>query len=51
MQNLPFYKLVVAPQRSPRDGKHLEIVGWYDPHPGEHAAPQGSASVPHSMQY
>lgn len=32
-KNLPFYKLVVAPQRAPRDGKHLEVVGWYNPHP------------------
>eukprot|EP00879_Flechtneria_rotunda_P014162 GHRR01014798.1.p1 GENE.GHRR01014798.1~~GHRR01014798.1.p1 ORF type:complete len:104 (+),score=28.31 GHRR01014798.1:105-416(+) len=32
-KNLPFYRLVVAPQRAPRDGKHLEVLGWYDPHP------------------
>lgn len=34
-QNLPFYRLVVAEARTKRDGKHLEQVGWYDPHPGE----------------
>jgi Ribosomal protein S16 len=34
MQNLPFYRLVVAEQRWPRDGKHLEVLGWYDPLPG-----------------
>ncbi|KAF8067112.1 RPS16-2 [Scenedesmus sp. PABB004] len=32
-KHLPFYKLVVAQQRAPRDGKHLEVVGWYDPQP------------------
>lgn len=27
----PFYRVVVADVRSPRDGKFLEIVGTYDP--------------------
>ena len=27
----PFYRIVVADQRSPRDGRFLEIVGTYDP--------------------
>ena len=34
-QNLPFYRLFVADSRSPRDGKHLEVVGHYDPIPGK----------------
>jgi len=25
------YRIVVADQRSPRDGKFLEILGWYNP--------------------
>ena len=29
--NNPYYKVVVADQRSPRDGKFLEIIGNYDP--------------------
>ena len=29
--NRPYYKIVVADQRSPRDGKFIEIVGNYDP--------------------
>lgn len=29
--NSPYYKIVVADSRSPRDGKFLEIVGNYDP--------------------
>jgi small subunit ribosomal protein S16 len=29
--NNPYYKVVVADQRSPRDGKFIEIVGNYDP--------------------
>jgi len=29
--NKPYYKVVVADQRSPRDGKFIEIVGNYDP--------------------
>ena len=29
--NRPFYRLVVADGRSPRDGKYLEAIGWYNP--------------------
>jgi small subunit ribosomal protein S16 len=27
----PFYRIVVADQQSPRDGRFIEIVGTYDP--------------------
>ena len=27
----PFYRVVVADSRSPRDGKFIEQVGYYDP--------------------
>ena len=27
----PFYRVVVADSRSPRDGKFIEILGTYDP--------------------
>lgn len=27
----PFYRIVAADSRSPRDGKFLEILGYYDP--------------------
>jgi small subunit ribosomal protein S16 len=30
-RNSPYYKVVVADKRSPRDGKFIEIVGNYDP--------------------
>ena len=29
--NRPYYKVVVADSRSPRDGKFIEIIGTYDP--------------------
>ena len=29
--NNPYYKIIVADQRSPRDGKFIEIIGNYDP--------------------
>lgn len=29
--NRPFYRVVVADSRSPRDGKYLEELGWYNP--------------------
>ncbi len=27
----PFYRIVVADSRSPRDGRFIEVVGTYDP--------------------
>ena len=30
-KNRPYYKVVVADRRSPRDGKFIEIIGAYDP--------------------
>ena len=27
----PFYHIVVADSRSPRDGKYLELIGFYNP--------------------
>ncbi|MGE3954261.1 MAG: 30S ribosomal protein S16 [Parachlamydiales bacterium] len=29
--NRPFFRLVAADTRSPRDGKYLETLGWYNP--------------------
>src|SRR5215469_10211981 len=30
-KNRPYYKVVVADRRSPRDGKFIETIGTYDP--------------------
>lgn len=30
-RNLPFYHIVIADSRSPRDGKFIENIGYYDP--------------------
>jgi len=27
----PSYRIIVAESHSPRDGRFLEILGWYDP--------------------
>ncbi len=27
----PFYRIIVADSRSPRDGRFIEEVGYYDP--------------------
>eukprot|EP00946_MAST-07B_sp_MAST-7B-sp1_P001585 g1585.t1 len=32
-RHLPFYRIVAADSRSKRDGKHIEILGTYDPIP------------------
>jgi small subunit ribosomal protein S16 len=29
-RNHPFYRITVADQRSPRDGKFIELIGHYD---------------------
>ena len=29
--NRPFYRVVLTDVRSPRDGKYLEALGWYNP--------------------
>jgi small subunit ribosomal protein S16 len=34
--NRPYYKVVVADSRSPRDGKFIEIIGTYDPTKAAH---------------
>lgn len=28
----PFYRIIVADSRSPRDGRFVEVLGTYDPH-------------------
>jgi len=34
----PYYRIVVADRRSPRDGRFIEMVGTYDPKvPGDNA--------------
>ena len=33
--NCATFRLVVADERSPRDGKYIEMVGWYNPHETE----------------
>lgn len=30
-KNRPYYRVVVADSRSPRDGKFIEVIGTYDP--------------------
>lgn len=27
----PFYRMVVADERAPRDGRYIEELGWYNP--------------------
>ncbi len=31
MKKAPSYRVVVADSRSPRDGRDIEIIGWYNP--------------------
>ncbi|XP_020529663.1 30S ribosomal protein S16-2, chloroplastic/mitochondrial [Amborella trichopoda] len=34
-KNRPFYRIMAADSRSPRDGKHHEVLGYYKPLPGQ----------------
>lgn len=36
-KKLPFYQIVAADSRSPRDGKFLEVIGHYNPTAKPHA--------------
>lgn len=29
--NRPFYRIVLTDSRNPRDGKYIEMLGWYNP--------------------
>jgi small subunit ribosomal protein S16 len=31
-KKMPFYRVVVADMKSPRDGRFIENIGTYDPH-------------------
>lgn len=45
-KNHPYYSIVVADQRSPRDGKFIEIIGKYDPKKeGENLRSSSSAPI------
>src|ERR1043166_7298351 len=45
--NRPYYKVVVADSRSPRDGKFIEIIGTYDPKKTGHNSTLKLARVDH----
>lgn len=34
-RNRLVYRLVLSDSRSPRDGKYIELLGWYNPHEDE----------------
>ena len=44
-KNLPFYRIFVADSRSPRDGRHIEVVGHFDPITGARAGAEGRSGA------
>lgn len=34
-KKVPFYRVVITDERSPRDGKFIELIGTWDPRAGE----------------
>lgn len=49
-KKLPFYQIVAADSRAPRDGKFLEIVGHYQPTAKPHAVTIKKDRVSYWMQ-
>src|ERR1700704_7063502 len=47
--NRPYYKVVVADSRSPRDGKFIEIIGTYDPKKAGHNSTLKMDRIEHWM--
>lgn len=45
--NLQVYRLVVTDARAPRDGKYLEMLGWYDPNRPENGVHVEAERVNH----
>ena len=43
------YRIVVADSRSPRDGKYIESIGWYNPYAKE--LDKKFSLVPDRLQY
>src|SRR5262245_60157730 len=41
-KNLQTYRLVLCDSRSPRDGKYIEVLGWYNP---QESAPEKNLSI------
>lgn len=40
-KHLPFYRIFIAEAKAKRDGRHIDVVGYYDPIP----APDGNKHV------
>ncbi|KAI9298178.1 30S ribosomal protein S16 [Neoconidiobolus thromboides FSU 785] len=45
VKNTPLYQIVIANARSPRDHKHIEKIGYYDPKPDNHGIKQVSLNM------
>lgn len=50
IQAAPFYRIFVADARAPRDGKHIDVVGHFDPIPGI-ACGRSNQSISHLGMY
>ena len=46
LQNNPFFRIVAADKKSPAQGRHIEILGHYDPNPSESGRPTTFRCVP-----
>jgi small subunit ribosomal protein S16 len=47
----PFYRLVASDSRSPRDGKFIEQLGWYDPLKAPHQVKFDLARIDHWLSH
>ena len=44
------YRLIVTDSRTPRDGKYVESLGWYDPHNKETDSELNSERIAHWLK-
>lgn len=45
------YRLIVTDSRSPRDGKYVESLGWYDPHKADEDSSINSERLAHWLSH
>jgi small subunit ribosomal protein S16 len=48
-KNRPFYNVVVADSRMPRDGRFIERIGFYNPRPRSTSRSSASRSIASSI--
>ncbi|KAG5411290.1 hypothetical protein IGI04_007609 [Brassica rapa subsp. trilocularis] len=51
MQEPTLFRVMAADSRSPRDGKHIEVLGYFNPLPGQDGGIHGVLCAAEFMEY